>query len=75
VVIVLDAPTLPHWAAKQDKEVVQVLGRLGKDGRALAEGSALRKPINEAPLSMDDDATYENSARSGFPKEDRHCRD
>jgi len=61
--IVFDAPTLQYWAAKQGNGVVQVVGpvfRPEKYGIAVAEGSALRKPINEALLELYEDGTYEN---------------
>ncbi len=60
--IVFDAPTLQYWAAKQGNGVVRVVGpifRKEKYGIAVAEGSALRKPINEALLAMDVDGAYE----------------
>jgi ABC-type amino acid transport substrate-binding protein len=60
--IVYDAPTLQYWAAKRGNGVLLVVGpifRPEKYGIALAEGSTLRKPINEALLSMYADGTYE----------------
>jgi polar amino acid transport system substrate-binding protein len=59
---VFDSPTLQYWAAKQGNGVVQMVGpifRPEKYGIAVAEGSALRKPINEALLEICDDGTYE----------------
>ncbi|WP_408447656.1 transporter substrate-binding domain-containing protein [Paraburkholderia sediminicola] len=60
--IVYDAPTLQYWAAKRSSGVLQVVGpifRPEKYGIAVAEGSALRKDINEALLAMYEDGTYE----------------
>ena len=60
--IVFDAPTLQYWAAKQGKGAVQVVGpifRPEKYGIAVAEGSALRKRINQALLELYADGTYE----------------
>lgn len=60
--VVFDAPTLQYWAAKQGNGAVQVVGpifRLEKYAIAVAEGSALRKPINAALLELYADGTYE----------------
>jgi polar amino acid transport system substrate-binding protein len=60
--IVYDAPTLQYWAAKRGNGALLVVGpifRPEKYGIALAEGSALRKTINEALLAMYEDGTYE----------------
>jgi polar amino acid transport system substrate-binding protein len=60
--IVYDAPTLQYWAAKRGNGILLVVGpifRPEKYGIALVQGSALRKPINEALLSMYEDGTYE----------------
>ncbi|HTI17491.1 MAG TPA: transporter substrate-binding domain-containing protein [Trinickia sp.] len=60
--IVYDAPTLQYWAAKRGNGILLVVGPLfrpEKYGIALAQGSPLRKPINEALLSMYADGTYE----------------
>jgi polar amino acid transport system substrate-binding protein len=60
--VVFDAPTLQYWVAKRGNGVVQVVGpvfRPEKYGIALAEGSLLRKPINEALLELYNDGTYE----------------
>jgi len=60
--IVFDAPVLQYYAAKQGNGLVQVVGpifRQEKYGIAVAEGSALRKPINQALLELYDDGTYE----------------
>ncbi|CAB3767240.1 transporter substrate-binding domain-containing protein [Paraburkholderia humisilvae] len=60
--IVYDAPTLQYWAAKRGNGALIVVGpifRPEKYGIAVANGSALRKPINEALLAMYEDGTYE----------------
>jgi ABC-type amino acid transport substrate-binding protein len=60
--IVFDAPTLQYWAAKRGNGVLAVVGpifRPEKYGIAVANGSSLRKPINEALLAMYEDGTYE----------------
>ena len=71
--VVFDAPTLQYWAARQGKGLVQVVGpvfRPEKYGIAVAEGSALRKAINEALLQLYVDGTYEkiHSAWFSAPK-------
>ena len=69
--VVFDAPTLQYWAATQGEGAVQVVGpifRPQKYGIAVAEGSALRKPINEALLEIYDDGTYEKLYAKWFPK-------
>lgn len=61
--IVFDAPTLQYWAARGDTGNLQVVGPLfrpEKYGIAVAEGSALRKPINEILLRLYEDGTYED---------------
>lgn len=60
--VVFDAPTLQYWAAKQGQGVVQVVGPLFRPEKyaiAVAEGSELRKKINEAVLTIYEDGTYE----------------
>jgi ABC-type amino acid transport substrate-binding protein len=60
--IVYDAPTLQYWAAKRGNGALAVVGpifRPGKYGIAVANGSTLRKSINEALLAMYEDGTYE----------------
>jgi ABC-type amino acid transport substrate-binding protein len=60
--IVYDAPTLQYWAARRGNGVLAVVGpifRPEKYGIAVANGSPLRKPINEALLAMYEDGTYE----------------
>ena len=67
--IVFDAPTLQYWAAKQGNGVVQVVGPILREEKyavAVAEGSALRKPINQALLELFTDGTYEKIHASWF---------
>jgi polar amino acid transport system substrate-binding protein len=59
--IVFDAPVLLYYAATRGKGIVQVVGPTLQDeyyGIALAQGSALRKPINEALLGLMQDGVY-----------------
>jgi ABC-type amino acid transport substrate-binding protein len=67
--IVYDAPTLQYWAAKRGNGMLLVVGPLfrpEKYGIALPQGSPLRKPINEALLSMYADGTYERIYANWF---------
>jgi len=67
--LVFDAPTLQYWAAGQGRGLVQVVGPLfrpEKYGIVVAEGSALRKPINEALLKLYVDGTYERIRAAWF---------
>jgi polar amino acid transport system substrate-binding protein len=60
--VVFDAPTLQYWVAKQGNGAVRVVGPLfrpEKYGIAVAEGSPLRKGINEALLEIYDSGTYD----------------
>jgi polar amino acid transport system substrate-binding protein len=60
--VVFDAPTLQYWVAREGNGAVQIVGpvfRPEKYAIAVAEGSALRKPINEALLQIYDDGSYE----------------
>jgi polar amino acid transport system substrate-binding protein len=60
--VVFDSPTLQYWAAKQGQGVVRVVGPLFRQEKyaiAVAEGSELRKKINEAVLMIYEDGTYE----------------
>jgi ABC-type amino acid transport substrate-binding protein len=69
VAVVYDSPTLQYWAATQASGAVQVVGpifRPQKYGIAVAEGSALRKPINEALLKILDDGTYDRLRAKWF---------
>jgi len=71
--VVYDAPTLQYWAT-QSHDAVQVVGaifRPQKYGIAVAEGSALRKPINEALLQIYEDGTYEKLVEKWFPRTSR----
>jgi polar amino acid transport system substrate-binding protein len=61
--IVFDAPTLQYWAAKSGSGTVRVVGpvfRPQKYGIAVAEGSPLRRRLNEALLAMYQDGSYED---------------
>ncbi len=72
VAVVYDSPTLHYWVATQASGDMQVVGpifRPQKYGIAVAEGSALRKPINEALLKIYDDGTYERLRAKWFSKE------
>jgi len=67
--VVFDAPTLQYWAAKEGKGAVEVVGpifRPEKYGIVVAEGSKLRKPINEALLEIYADGTYERIRSAWF---------
>jgi len=67
--IVYDAPSLQYWAARHGDTGLQVVGpifRPEKYGIAVAEGSPLRKPINEALLQIFEDGTYEQLYRKWF---------
>jgi ABC-type amino acid transport substrate-binding protein len=60
--IVYDAPTLQYWAARRGNGALTVVGpvfRPEKYGIAVANGSPLRKSINETLLAMYEDGTYE----------------
>jgi len=71
--VVFDAPTLQYWAAKQGQGVVRVVGPLFRQEKyaiAVAEGSGLRKRINQALLKIYEDGTYEQIyARWFSPKQ------
>lgn len=67
--VVFDAPTLQYWAAREGNGQVQVVGPLFMPERyaiAVGEGSALRKPINQALLQMAADGTYERLRANWF---------
>jgi polar amino acid transport system substrate-binding protein len=69
--IVFDAPTLQYWAAKRTDANLQVVGpifRPEKYGIVVAEGSPLRKPINEALLRIFEDGTYEQIYKKWFSR-------
>jgi polar amino acid transport system substrate-binding protein len=60
--IVYDAPTLQYWAGRLGNGSLAVVGpvfRPQKYGIAVANGSPLRKSINETLLAMYEDGTYE----------------
>jgi polar amino acid transport system substrate-binding protein len=60
--IVYDAPTLQYWAGRLGNGTLAIVGpvfRPEKYGIAVANGSALRKSINEALLAMYEDGSYE----------------
>ena len=60
--IVRDAPVLEWYDRQHPEQPVTVVGPLfrpEKYGIAVANGSALRKRINEALLAMYEDGTYE----------------
>jgi polar amino acid transport system substrate-binding protein len=70
--VVFDAPTLQYWAARQGNAAVQVVGpifRPEKYGIAVAEGSPLRKQINEALLEIYDSGAYEEIYSRWFSRE------
>jgi polar amino acid transport system substrate-binding protein len=69
--IVFDAPTLQYWAAKRGQGLVQVVGpvfRPEKYGIVVAEGSALRKRINEALFELYEDGTYDQIRAKWFSR-------
>jgi polar amino acid transport system substrate-binding protein len=60
--VVFDAPVLLHYAARDGKGRVQVVGatfRKENYGIALPQGSALRKRIDSALLGLREDGTYQ----------------
>jgi polar amino acid transport system substrate-binding protein len=70
--IVYDAPTLQYWLARRGQGMVAVVGpvfRPEKYAIAVAGGSALRKPINEALLALYEDGTYEQLRAKWFSRE------
>lgn len=67
--VVFDAPTLQYWAAREGNGQVQVVGPVflpEKYAIAVGEGSALRKPINQALLQLLADGTYERLRADWF---------
>jgi len=69
---VFDAPTLQYWEAKRGRGLVQVVGpvfRPEKYGIVVAEGSGLRKRINEALFELYEDGTYEQIRAKWFARE------
>lgn len=67
--IVYDAPTLKYWAGRLGNGSLAVVGpifRPAKYGIAVANGSPLRKTINETLLAMYEDGTYEQIYEKWF---------
>ena len=67
--IVFDAPTLQYWAAREGQGQVQVVGPVflpEKYAIAVGDGSAWRKPINQALLQMIADGSYERLRAAWF---------
>jgi ABC-type amino acid transport substrate-binding protein len=67
--VVFDAPALEYWAAKDGHGVVEVVGpvfRPEKYAMAVANGSALRKQIDNALLEIYKDGTYERIHSAWF---------
>jgi ABC-type amino acid transport substrate-binding protein len=67
--MVFDAPSLEYWAAKQGHGVVEVVGpifRPEKYAMAVANGSALRKRIDDALLAIYSDGTYDKIYSAWF---------
>jgi polar amino acid transport system substrate-binding protein len=67
--VVFDAPTLQYWLAKEGAGAVQVVGPIFQPEKyaiAVAEGSVLRKPIDEALLEIYEDGTYERLRSAWF---------
>ena len=67
--IVYDAPTLQYWAGRLGNGSLAVVGpifRPEKYGIAVANGSPLRKTINETLLEMYEDGTYEQIYQKWF---------
>ena len=69
--VVSNAPTLHYWAAQEGHHALEIVGpvfRPEKFGIAVAEGSPLRKRINQALLEMYRDGTYERIHASWFSR-------
>ncbi|QGZ59447.1 transporter substrate-binding domain-containing protein [Paraburkholderia acidiphila] len=67
--IVYDAPTLQYWAGRLGNGSLAVVGPIflpAKYGIAVANGSPLRKTINETLLGMYQDGTYEQIYQKWF---------
>jgi polar amino acid transport system substrate-binding protein len=63
--------TLQYWAAEPGNGVLKVVGpifRPEKYAIVVAEGSALRKPINQALLAIYADGTYEDMYARWFSR-------
>ena len=70
--VVFDDPTLEYWVAKQGSGIVHVVGplfRREKYGIVVADGSPLRKRINEALLAIYDDGTYDQIRAKWFSQD------
>ncbi|HVF09663.1 MAG TPA: transporter substrate-binding domain-containing protein [Abditibacteriaceae bacterium] len=60
--VVFDSPVLLHYAAHEGKGKVEIVGTVFRKenyGIAVPRHSALRKPINRALLSLQEDGTYQ----------------
>jgi polar amino acid transport system substrate-binding protein len=67
--VVFDAPVLQYYAANQGKGKVKVVGPVFNTSFyaiALPQGSALRKPVNEALLGLMQDGTYQQIYEKWF---------
>jgi polar amino acid transport system substrate-binding protein len=67
--VVYDAPVLLYYAATTGRGTVQMAGPIFKEetyGIALPTGSPLRKPINEALLTLKQDGSYEELYNKWF---------
>ncbi|WP_321949032.1 transporter substrate-binding domain-containing protein [Paraburkholderia sp. J10-1] len=67
--IVYDAPTLQYWAGRLGNGKLAVVGPIflpAKYGIAVANGSPLRKTINETLLGMYEDGSYEQIYQKWF---------
>ena len=67
--VVFDAPVLQYYAMNHGNGKVNVVGPVFKTvfyGIAVPSGSPLRKPINEALLSLLEDGTYEQIYQKWF---------
>ena len=64
-----DAPTLQYWAAREGNGQVQVVGPVfmpEKYAIAVGDGSALRKPINQALLQIMADGSFDRLRADWF---------
>ena len=67
--VVFDAPTLQYWAAREGNGQVQVVGPVfmpEKYAIAVGDGSALRKPINQALLQIMADGSFDRLRADWF---------
>ncbi len=61
--VVFDSPVLLYYAATQGRNKVQIVGPMLKKenyGILFPRGSALRKPVNEALLTLSENGTYDS---------------